>query len=196
MSREFAVTYDYLCPFARNANEAIVEALQDGADWAVTFRPFSLSQNHTTPEDPDVWDAHLDTELASGVRALVWSLAVRDSFPKHFLSFHSALFAARHDHAIDIGDDDAVKEVAETVGLDVDAVAAVVTSGVPQKMLKTEHLGLVEEHAVFGVPTFIAGDDAVFVRFMDRHNVHDVERITDMLTWNNLNEFKRTSIPR
>ncbi|MFV1963196.1 MAG: DsbA family protein, partial [Acidimicrobiia bacterium] len=126
MSREFAVTYDYLCPFARNVNEAIVEALQDGADWVVTFRPFSLSQNHKGPEGSDVWDVHLDANLSSGVRALVWSLAVRDSFPERFLSFHSALFAARHDHAIDIGDDDAVKEVAETVGLDVDAVAAVV----------------------------------------------------------------------
>ncbi len=196
MSREFAVTYDYLCPFARNVNEAIVEALQDGADWVVTFRPFSLSQNHKGPESSDVWDVHLDANLSSGVRALVWSLAVRDSFPERFLSFHSAMFAARHDHAIDIGGDDAVKEVAETVGLDVDAVAAVVASGVPQKGLKTEHLGLVEDHAVFGVPTFIAGDEAVFVRLMDRHNVHDIERITDMLTWTNVNEFKRTRIPR
>jgi protein-disulfide isomerase-like protein with CxxC motif len=196
MSREFTVTYDYLCPFARNANEAIVEALQDGADWAVTFRPFSLSQNHTTAEDSDVWDAHLDTELASGVLALVWSLAVRDSFPKHFLSFHAAMFAARHDDAIDIGDGETIKGVVQAVGLDVDAVAAVVTSGVPQETLKTEHLGLVKQHAVFGVPTFIAGDEAVFVRFMDRHNLQDVERITDMLTWTNLNEFKRTSVPK
>jgi len=196
MSREFTVTYDYLCPFARNANEAIVEALQDGVDWAVTFRPFSLSQNHTTPEDSDVWDAHLDTELASGVRALLWSLAVRDSFPEHFLSFHTGMFAARHDDAIDITDGETITGVVRAVGLDVDAVEAVVTSGVPQETLKTEHLGLVDEHAVFGVPTFIAGDEAVFVRFMDRHNAHDVERITDMLTWTNLNEFKRTSIPR
>jgi len=189
MSREFTVTYDYLCPFARNANEAIVEALQDGADWAVTFRPFSLSQNH------NVWDALLDTDLDSGVLALVWSLAVRDSFPEDFLTFHVAMFGARHDHALDIGEEAVIRGVVESVGLDAGVVARVVASGVPQEELKMEHLGLVDQHAVFGVPTFIAGDEAVFVRFMDRHNVRDIERITDMISWTNVNEFK-PSIPQ
>jgi len=118
MSREFTVTYDYLCPFARNANEAIAEALQDGADWAVTFRPFSLSQNHNGSDDVDVWDARLDTDLDSGVLALVWSLAVRDSFPKNFLAFHVAMFGARHDDALDIGDEAVIRGVVETAGLD------------------------------------------------------------------------------
>ena len=33
----FAITYDYLCPFARIANESLVEAMADGADHEVTF---------------------------------------------------------------------------------------------------------------------------------------------------------------
>ena len=41
----FGITYDYLCPFARNANEHVVAALRGGADWDVTFEPYSLTQN-------------------------------------------------------------------------------------------------------------------------------------------------------
>ncbi len=37
---EFSVTWDYRCPFARNANEHILTALQGGAEWDVTFIPF------------------------------------------------------------------------------------------------------------------------------------------------------------
>jgi hypothetical protein len=55
------------------------------------------------------------------------------------------------------------------------------------------------------VPTFIAGDQAVFVRFMDRSpvgtdasaSVRTVERTVDLVSgWTALNEFKHTSIPR
>ncbi len=56
---------------------------------------------------------------------------------------------------------------------------------------------------VFGVPTFSAGDDAVFVRLMQRpHGDPDasratIERLLDLLTdWSELNEFKHTRIPR
>jgi hypothetical protein len=55
------------------------------------------------------------------------------------------------------------------------------------------------------VPTFVAGDQAVFVRLMNRaplgadaaKSVRIVERTVDLLTgWTDLNEFKHTSIPR
>ena len=196
MTKTFDLTYDYLCPFARNANEAVVDALGCGMDWSVTFRPFSLQQNHNGPEELPVWDVALDADMGSGVRALVWSLAVRDRFPDSFIRFHVALFAARHDSSLDVGDEHVIREVAAQVGLDVDAVADDVATGVPQRTLESEHTALVDVHAVFGVPTFIADGEAVFVRVMDRHNVEDVTRIVDMLSWSNLNEFKRTSIPR
>jgi len=44
MPRTFAVTFDYLCPFARNAFESIAAGLADGRDWRVQYVPFSLSQ--------------------------------------------------------------------------------------------------------------------------------------------------------
>jgi hypothetical protein len=196
VTKTFDLTYDYLCPFARNANEAVVDALERGMDWSVTFRPFSLQQNHNGSEELPVWDVALDADMGSGVRALLWSLAVRDRFPESFMRFHVSMFAARHDSSLDVGDEHVIREVAAQVGLDVEAVADDVATGVPQRTLKSEHTSLVEVDAVFGVPTFIADGEAVFVRVMDRHNVEDVARIVDMLSWTNLNEFKRTSIPR
>ncbi|MCL1594363.1 MAG: DsbA family protein [Actinomycetia bacterium] len=172
----------------------MVEALQGDADWAVTFRPFSLQQNHNQPEETDVWDVALDSDQGSGVRALLWSLGIRDEFPDEFLGFHTAMFAARHDEALDISDESVISDVATSVGLDAPTLAGLVASGIPQKQLKTEHLSLLEDHEVFGVPTFIIGDEAVFVRVMDRHNIPDIERVVDMIGWTNVNEFKRTSI--
>ena len=69
-------------------------------------------------------------------------------------------------------------------------------SGRPLKALATEHTEAVERWAVFGVPTFIEGDEAVFIRFMERGRTDDLERALDMLQWTRLNEFKRTRIPR
>jgi hypothetical protein len=42
----FAVTWDYRCPFARNAHEHVLDGLAAGAEWDVTFLPFSLGQVH------------------------------------------------------------------------------------------------------------------------------------------------------
>ena len=44
--RRFAITHDYLCPFARNAAEVVVRALEAGAPFQPDFRAFSLSQVH------------------------------------------------------------------------------------------------------------------------------------------------------
>jgi 2-hydroxychromene-2-carboxylate isomerase len=134
--------------------------------------------------------------MGSGVRALLWSIAVHDEFPDSFLAFHMALFAARHEDALDVGGEPVLRDVANVVGLDDTAVAAVVATGRPQERLKDEHSSLAADLEVFGVPTLIAGGEAVFVRIMDRHNVADVTRVIDMLEWTNLNEFKRTRISR
>ena len=56
MTTAFAVSWDYRCPFARNAHEHIVEGLRSGADWDVTFIPVSLNQVHVEEGGIDVWD--------------------------------------------------------------------------------------------------------------------------------------------
>lgn len=194
--KTFTVTYDYLCPFARIANESLVDAMAAGAPYDVTFKPFSLAQNHLGEDDVAVWDREPSDEQGRGVLALLWSVAVRDGFSHSFLEFHKALFNAKHDELIDLDDEEALRDVAMKVGLDADAVAQEVATGVSAKTLAAEHLALVEDLGVFGVPTFISGEEAVFVRFMERHKLDDLDKVIDMISWTNVNEFKRARIPR
>jgi predicted DsbA family dithiol-disulfide isomerase len=194
MPRSVAVTFDYLCPFARNAHEAIVAALRDGADLDVRFVPFSLEQSHVEEGEAPVWETPVD-QLRRGVRALAYGLAVRDEFPESFLDFHLAAFAARHDQGRKF-EADVLDEAVASVGLDVEAVRKVVDTGRPLEALAAEHTEAVDRWSVFGVPTFIADDEAVFIRFMERGRVDDLDRALDLLDWTRLNEFKRTKIAR
>jgi predicted DsbA family dithiol-disulfide isomerase len=195
VAREIAVTFDYRCPFARNAHEAVVTALREGADLDVRFLPFSLDQAHVEEGDPPVWERQPE-EWGTGVTALLYGIAIRDQFPDRFFDFHLAAFAARHDEGKKLGREEVVQEAAASVGLDVDAVAEEVWSGRPLKTLAVEHTEQVERWNTFGVPTFIEGDQAVFIRFMERNRVDDLERALELLDWTRFNEFKRTQIPR
>lgn len=195
MTHTFAVSFDYRCPFARNAHESVVAGLREGRDWNVTFVPFSLDQVHVEEGEIPVWEREPDV-WGTGVNALLWGIAVRDEFGDHFLDWHVAAFAARHDEGQKIAKVEVLRDVATSVGLDPDAVAAAVSTGRPLERLAEEHTEAVKRHSMFGVPTFVVGDRAVFVRFMDRKNPSDVDRVLDLLEWTDLNEFKQTSIPR
>jgi len=199
-ARPFSVTYDYRCPFARNAHEHVVAALRAGADWDVEFVPFSLTQAHVEDGGTPVWD---NPDLASHLLAIEAGLVVRDRFPERFLDVHLDLFAARHDRGRDVRDEDVVRSVLDEAGVDADEVMAVVAGGGPRKEFRQAHEAAVTTHAVFGVPTFVVGDRAVFVRVMTRPEGDaalarwTVEGVLDLLdTHPELNEFKHTTIPR
>lgn len=202
MPQPFALTFDYLCPFARNANEHVVAGLRGGADWSVEFVPFSLAQGHTDEDEPDVWDRD-EPDLVPGVLALQVGLAVRDHLPERFLEVHEALFAARHDAGRDLKDRSVIHEVLQGVGVDADEVLAIVDDGTPLKTLREEHTGAEREHEVWGVPTFIAGERAVFVRLMDRPEGdgerarRTIEQVVGLVRdAPALHEFKQTDLPR
>ena len=196
MARSFAVTFDYLCPFARNAFESIRSGVDAGRDWDVRFVPFSLSQAHVPEGEQAAWDRPSGEKYTSGVLALQWGLAVRDKFPGKFWDFHVAAFAARHDDARDIKDEGVLRDIAAAAGLNADEVATIVAGGQPRAALIDEHTQAVERWNVFGVPTFIDGDEAVFVRLMERKRPEDVDQVLALLGETRLNEFKRTAIPR
>jgi protein-disulfide isomerase-like protein with CxxC motif len=195
MTHTFAVSFDYRCPFARNAHEAVVAGLAAGRDWDVTFVAFSLDQVHVEDGAPAVWDRAPDAR-GSGVLALQWGLAVRDEFPEQFVDWHVAAFAARHDHGRRIADPDVLRDVASSVGLDAGSVEAVVATGGPLRTLAAEHTDSVRRHAMFGVPTFVVGEQAAFIRLMDRGRADDVDRVLELLASPSLNELKHTRIPR
>jgi protein-disulfide isomerase-like protein with CxxC motif len=195
----FSVTWDYLCPFARNAHEHLVVALEAGAPWETTFSPFSLMQAHVPEDGPPVWEQ----PEAKGVLALQAGIVVRDRFPDRFLATHQALFAARHDEGRDLGETDVVRGVLDGAGVPADEVFAQIAEGWPLKELRTSHEALVTDHQVFGVPTFVIEDRAVFVRLMTRPEGDGalarstIESVLELIVGRpEINEFKYTSIPR
>lgn len=200
MTTTFAVTWDYRCPFARNAHEHLVTGLQNGADWDVTFVPFSLDQAHVEEGGTPVFD---EPEKFPGLTVNLAGIVVRDRFPDQFLPAHLALFAARHDKSLDVRDPAVVRQALTDAGVDADAVFKEIDAGWPLETARKEHDQSVKDLGVFGVPTFIIGDRAVFVRFLNRPDgdvkvaTSTVQRVVDlMVDAPELNEYKFTRIPR
>ena len=195
----FAVTWDYRCPFARNAHEHLVTALQGGADWDVRFVPFSLGQVHVGEGETPIWERPADD---SGLVALQAGTVVRDLRPDAFLAVHRDLFAIRHDHGKHLTDDE-VRAVLLAHDVDAEAVFAEISSGAALDTVRREHEEVAKTHSVWGVPTFILGEAATFVRYMNRPEgdaelaTRTIQRTIDLIDgFPELNEFKHTSLPR
>ena len=196
----FAVTWDYRCPFARNGHEHLLDALEAGAPWEVTFVPFFLNQTHVPDGGTPAWE---DPAQQPDLLSLAAGVVVRDRFPEQFLAVHRSLFAARHDGGGDLRDRAVVREALDSAGTDADAVLAEVDAGWPAKAVRQEHERVVSQLEVFGVPTFIADDNAVFVRLTSRPDGDaplaraTIDRVLGLINDHpDLNEFKHTRIRR
>ena len=198
--KSFSVTWDYRCPFARNAHEHLALALADGADWDVTFLPFSLGQVHVPEGGTPVWD---DPAKAKDLLAPAAGVVVRDQYPDRFLDAHVALFVARHDEGLDLRRPDVVARVLDTAGVPGDTVVDEAGADHIVKELRRAHEEAVAKWEVFGVPTFVVGDRAVFVRLMSRprgdaalarRTIEGVLELFDAQP--DLNEFKYTTLSR
>ena len=199
MTRPFGLTFDYRCPYARIAHEHVLVGLQAGADWEVTYLPFSLGQAHVAEGEPPVWER---PEVDTGLLALQASIAVRDNHRDHFEAVHHGLFEHRHGAAGQLKEWSELAPVLTAAGVDADAVRAEIDSGRPLATVEKEHTAYVDSHNVWGVPTFIVDDRAVFVRLLHmpdgdaQTSIDAIERVLQQLDWPLLNEFKHTSIPR
>ena len=198
--KPFAVTWDYRCPFARNAHEHLVEGLAEGADWDVTFLPFTLSQGHVPEGGTPVWD---DPAKFGELVALAAGVAVRDQYPAQFGVVHDALFRARHDEGLDIRDAGVVAAILDAHGVPGDKVLDEVEGGAPLDEIRRAHTQAVEEWSIFGVPTFVVEGRAVFVRLMSRPEGdaalarRTIEGIVNLMSERpDLNEFKYTTLDR
>lgn len=194
----FAVTWDYRCPFARIGHEHILDGLEAGAGWNVRFVPFFLNQSHVPEGGAPAWE---DPAQAADLLSLAAGVAVRDRFEEHFLAVHRSLFAARHEEGGDLRDVEVVRHALARAGVDADAVLAEVESGWPAKTARQEHEQVVSQLDVFGVPTFIVGDRAVFVRLMKRPGGdgrlarETIDGVLDLIHDRPaLNEFKHTRL--
>lgn len=198
MTKSFAVTWDYRCPFARIGHDHVLTGLAGGAEWDVRYLAFSLDQTHVEDGDRPVWE---EPDRYPGLTANLAGVVVRDRQPEAFPAVHRALFEARHADALDLRDRTVVAKVLDSAGVDGAGVLSEVDAGWPLEVLRDEHLEAAQRWSVWGVPTWIVDDRAVFVRLMrgpdgDAERARaTVERILDMVTgWPELNEFKHTSL--
>jgi hypothetical protein len=197
-TQKFDVTWDYRCPFARIAHENILDGLAGGAPWDVTFVPFFLNQSHVAEGGVPAWD---DPGQQDDLVALAAGVVVRDRFAEHFLAVHRSLFSARHEDGGDLRTRSVVAAALTRAGVDADLVLAEVDAGWPAKVIRQEHEDVVGRLEVFGVPTFVVDDSAVFVRLMKRPD-GDVEvaraaidRVLGLIVDHpELNEFKHTRL--
>jgi hypothetical protein len=194
----FSVSFDYRCPFAKNIHLHLVAGLRAGAPWDVTFVPWTLSQVHRDEGDIDVWD---DPAKDEQLLALAAGVSVRDHQPELFLAAHDALLRARHEGSVRLATLGEIEEVLAPLGVNIDALRADVASRRPHKVIG-ESFHEYERYEAFGVPTFVVGDVATFVRYMvaptgdNAASVKVIESMLDLMASEpELNEFKRTKIP-
>lgn len=198
--RGFAVTWDYRCPFARNGHEHVLAGLEAKAPWDVTYVPFFLNQAHVPEGGTPSWE---DPAAQPDLLALAAGVVARDRLPEQFPAVHSALFSARHDQGRDLRERKVVAEALSAAGVDADAVLGEVDAGWPAKVIRDEHERAVSDLGIFGVPTFVVGDRAVFVRLMDRpegdgaRGRDRIDRVLDLIEGHpELNEFKYARVSR
>jgi protein-disulfide isomerase-like protein with CxxC motif len=194
----FQLSYDYRCPFANNLHRHVVTALRAGADFEVTFVPWTMSQGFRANGAPDVWD---DPDRDDDLLALAVSTSVRDLQPQYFLDVHEALFRARHEGAIRLVTMKEIDGVLAATGVDLEDIHADVASRRPHKIIGESYREF-DRYEAFGVPTFVVGNDATFVRYMTTPNDHPgesialIESLLNLMTYENaLNEFKHTRVP-
>lgn len=193
----FKLSYDYRCPFAKNIHLHVITALRAGADFDVTFVPWTMSQGYKAPGAPDVWD---DPSRDDELLALAVSTSIRDLQPEHFLDAHEALFRARHERAIRLVTLAEIEDALRATHVNFADVATDVASRRPHKVIG-ESFHEFERYEAFGVPTFVVDGDATFVRYMttpdddQAASVTLIESLVNMIaTQSALNEFKHTKV--
>jgi hypothetical protein len=193
----FQLSYDYRCPFAKNIHLHVIAALRAGADFDVTFVPWTMSQGYRASGAPDVWD---DPARDPEHLALAVSTSVRDLQPERFLDVHEALLRARHERAIRLVNEDEIKDALRGIDVDLGLVFDDIATRRPYKVIG-ECFGEFERYEAFGVPTFVVGSDATFVRYMNEPtdgvaSIALIESLVSLMSNESaLNEFKHTKVP-
>jgi hypothetical protein len=193
----FQLSYEYRCPFAKNIHLHVVSALRAGADFDVTFVPWTMSQGYRADGAPDVWD---DPQRDGEHLALAVSTSIRDLMPEAFLDAHEALFRARHERAIRLINEAEITEALDGLQLDLGVIFDDVATRRPHKVIG-ESFREFERYEAFGVPTFVVNGDATFVRYMNpptddpMASVAVIESLIELMSNQiALNEFKHTKV--
>jgi len=195
----FELSYDYRCPFAKNIHLHMVSALKAGGTFDVTFVPWTMSQGYKADGSPDVWD---DEKYNAELLALAVSTSIRDQQTEYFLDAHEAMFRGRHEKGIRLVTIEEIEGLLAPLGVDMDKVRSDIASRRPHQVIGESFKRFAKVEA-FGVPTFVIGNDATFVRYMnaptnDAHaSIAVIDSLVSMMANQpELNEFKHTRLSR
>ena len=121
----------------------------------VDWQPFMLAQVNSK-EGPE-WKAweQKDDSTALGLLALRAGEAARRQGGQAFEDFQLTLLRARHEDRKDLSDPDVIMEAAQASGLDMARFREDLADKSILNVLGESHTRAVEEHGVFGVPTFV-----------------------------------------
>ena len=131
-----------------------------GGSVQVNWKNFNLQQvNSKDDSDPKVWEQP-DLHEARALLASVAGEAARRQGDDAFDRFHLALLTARHgsEDRIPLNEDEPLIKIAEEAGLDAGRFREDLKDPELLKVIARDHTEAVEEHGVFGTPTFVFED--------------------------------------
>ena len=131
-----------------------------GDDLQITWRDFSLEQvNSKNGPDWKVWEAP-NSENSRSFLSLVAGEAARRQGAAAFDKFHLALLKARHggEGRVSLDDVEALVGLARESGLEEGRFREDLQDPRHVEKIGRDHTEAVEEHGVFGTPTFVFGN--------------------------------------
>ena len=143
----------------------VKQELGDAID--VEWRPFSLEQvNQKVGEEYQVW-SEPEEKIPPGIWGLRAGIAARRQGKEQRDRFLLALLRARHVDRRDLGGREVLTEMAQEVGLDMARFIKDLDDRSAVQEIAESHRQAVEEHGVFGTPTFIfPGGGSAFLKML------------------------------
>lgn len=171
-----------------------------GDNLDIDWKPFYLAQANSN-EGPDwrAWEQEEDSATL-GLQAFAAAEAAARQGTAGFEAFMLAMLRARHEDRKDLSDENVILESAQIAGLDMARFREDMKDPTIIPETGKSHIEAVEEHGVFGVPTFIFpnGASAFLKAYVppDEDAVSMFEDLTDVMSkWKFIGEVKRPQPP-
>ena len=160
--------------------DLVTQARGGDAPIDIHWKPFSLDQvNQKVGDDYTVWSEPEENipDRVWGLRAGVAAQRQGDEAMQRFLPM---LLRARHEDRKNLGDIEVLKAVAQEAGLDVARFERDVKDRSSLDDVAKSHTEAVEQHGVFGTPTFVfEGGGSAFVKLIRPETPEQAEKAFD-----------------
>ena len=196
--------YDFLCPWAYRASEWIRD-VQDqlGPDQIqINWRYFPLEQvNSDAGPDWKLWEQP-ENFSSRGLEMFRGALAAwQQDQDEKFEQFHQLVYRARHgEYTID-DKQPSVRQIAETVGFDMNRFDQDMTDRSLLARIGEDYEYARQQLGVFGVPTLVfENDEAAYIKLLPKPEANEAVQIWDEVSKTivdrpNIYEIKRPTPP-